>query len=182
MTIHNALHSPVVDAADPQPAGAAHAAPTGLPAPGVLMARRIPAFEPPLDVRHRPAPLGRRTVVPCEAAPLRVLHPVDPAARAAAQRVLQLSLEVLDGRRSPDQLSRLLPARMVEKVRTGARTRTARPGSGAPAILGPVRVQQVTSTVAETFTTVRRGRWVTAAVARMELTAAGWRCTALRLH
>lgn len=182
MTIQNAYHSPVVGPVDPHPAPAAHAALAGLPAPGVLMARRIPAFEPPLDVRHRPAPLGRRTVAPCEAVPARVLHPVDPAARAAAQRVLQLSLEVLDGRRSPDQLSRLLSARMVEKVRTGARTRTARPGSEAPAVLGPVRVQQVTSTVAETFTTVRRGRWVTAAVARMELTATGWRCTALRLN
>lgn len=149
--------------------------------PGVLLVRRIPVFEPPAGAVTRTFPTRVPRTAPGSGTGPTPQHPVDPAAHAGARRVLQLSLEVLDGRRSPAQLRSLLPERLVEKVRTAARTRVARPGGAPPATLGPVRVQQITPDVAETFTIVRRGSRVGAAVARMERSAQGWRCTALRV-
>ena len=149
----------------------------------VPLVRRAPSLEPPTEVHRTPLRLVPRRpgpAAPASEPPARPVRlPVDPAARVGAARILQLALEVHDGRRSPQQLRAVLPAHLVDAVTTRARVASTR--RRHPARLRQVHVQAVTSTVAEANALVERGPHAHAVAARMELVGRTWRCTALWL-
>lgn len=104
---------------------------------------------------------------------------VEPAARVGATRVLQLALEVENGRRSPALLRPLLsPAALDRVIARAQECVRSRPHPGR---LHPVHTQAVTPDVVEAFARVSRGPRDHAAVARLERGPTGWICTTLRL-
>lgn len=145
--------------------------------------RRAPSLEPPTD-DERPAlrsvPTGRAVRRPAPEAPARPARvPVDPAVTVLVGRVLNLALEVWDGRRSPRQLDAVLPPPLVQAVTTRAREAV---GTGLrPGRVDRVYVQAVTPSVVEANGLVRRGDHAHAVAARVELVGRSWRCTALWL-
>ncbi len=156
--------------------------PTGTPP--ALVLRRVPACEPPYE---RPAREATTTAPPAPArrpprTPMARPHPnpIIPAALVRAQHVFRLTIEVLEGRRGPQQLQQLMTPELVAKITTlcreyaGRRTRTT-------ARLSRVHVQQVTPRAAEACVTVTRNQRAHAMAARMELGKQGWQCTALRI-
>ena len=101
--------------------------------------------------------------------------PADPAARRAAERVLRVIVEILDGRRPADHLDGLATPAVVRCVRF-ARHRVN--GSW----LARVRVVQPHEKAVEVAAVCRSGRGVHAIAARLDHTRRrGWRCTAFRL-
>lgn len=105
----------------------------------------------------------------------------DPTLPAHARRVLRLVLEVLEDRRSIDQLAPLLstPARYYLRALTaGHRAATTRT---AAARVMSVRVTQPSTRAAEVAARVRINGRDRALAARFEHTPHGWSCTTMRL-
>lgn len=106
----------------------------------------------------------------------------DPALPDRARRVLRFVAEVLDGRRSVDQLAPLLSAPALRYLRalTAERpttTTTARTGSQVQS----VRVAQPTAHAAEVAARIRINGRDRALAARFDRPAGSWSCTTLRL-
>ncbi len=152
-----------------------------------------PDLEPPLVLQHPPVlrlltaprhataddPAPPTLVTPVPLPTIRPVPVVEPAARVGATRVLQLALEVEDGRRSPALLRPLLSPAALDRVI--ARAQACVRSRPLPGRLHPVHTQAVTDDVVEAFARVSRGPRDHAAVARLERGPAGWICTSLRL-
>lgn len=144
-----------------------------------------PDLEPPLVLEHPPvlrlltAPRQPAAENPAPPARVPLLPVVEPAARVGATRVLQLALEVEDGRRSPTLLRPLLSPAALDRVI--ARAQACVRSRPLPGHLHPVHTQAITDDVVEAFARLSRGPRDHAAVARLERGRTGWICTILRL-
>lgn len=125
--------------------------------------RRLPAYEPPLGITE-PCPMAlaipRPRWAPAE-------EPVPPP--LDERHLVRTTLEVLDGRRPPTQLTPLMPLPLIGRLQ-----RRVRPGTTS---LLRTRVCHPSQHVAEISATVRRGERVLAVVARAEHNRC-WRLTA----
>ncbi|MGV9679714.1 Rv3235 family protein [Nocardia sp. NPDC003482] len=103
------------------------------------------------------------------------------AATRFAERSLRLVLEVLDGRRSATQLTRLTDPAVAAMLATAARTAVADRRLGA-AVLVAVRAEPVAPGVAEVVAGYERGARRFAVAGRVTCRRGEWRLVALRLR
>lgn len=122
---------------------------------------------------------GRSALPPIALAAAGDAH-IHRAARDFTEQALRLVLEVIDRRRSPTQLKKVLDPTMIDMVR--ARSVGAFPGKNlGTATLERVHVRLVDATAAEVFGTYNRGPRVFAVAARItDRPGKGWSVTSLR--
>jgi Family of unknown function (DUF6459) len=143
---------------------------TTLATPTVRMLRYEPA-----PGSHAALPARRRVVVPPEPYVLPALD--EPLVRGAVGSTLRLAIEVLDGRRTPDQLETRLDPSPLGYWRAEA----ARKRSGAASRVLRLRVFLPHPDAAEVAAVCRIDGRVRALAARFERRGPAWCCTVLRL-
>ncbi|PTR31650.1 hypothetical protein C8K36_101682 [Rhodococcus sp. OK519] len=153
-----------------------------LPREVIRRSALAPEIEPRSGTARRSPHDGRS---PRPSRPLSSAETTDsPELRRFAEHALRLTLEVLDGRRTPAQLRPLLTPSVRDLV--PALVRSA-PGSRrlGSATLTRVHVRAVHTDAAEVFGTYNRGGRVFAVAARIErgkgAHPAGWAITSLRI-
>lgn len=139
------------------------------------------ATEPPPPALHRPSVRSNRSrprVEPYGRPPV----PAD--ARSSADRAMRMMIEVIDRRRSADQLSPLFTASMVDLVRTIVRNPPPGRRLGFAAVRR-VHVAYRSDVSAEIFGSYTRGPRTFAFAGRIELAIdprrPGWTVTSLRV-
>lgn len=188
----------VIESNDPP-----HIADTSAPGPQLraehhcFLSRAAP-FEPPLSsgavhtwdpaaitdsppARHRPSVRSNRSRRRIEP-PCRPTVPAD--ARSSADRAMRMMIEVIDRRRSADQLSPLFTASMIDLVRTIVRNPPPGRRLGFAAVRR-VHVAYQSDVSAEIFGSYTRGPRMFAFAGRIELAIdprrPGWTVTSLRV-
>lgn len=129
----------------------------------------------PTPGSHAPLPTRRRAVAPPEPYVLPSLD--EPRARRAVGSTLRLAIEVLDGRRTPDQLE----ARLDPSVLGYWRAEAARKRSSVASRVLRLRVFLPHPDAAEVAAVCRIDGRVRALAARFERRGGAWCCTVLQL-
>ena len=152
---------------------------------------RPPHCEPPLRGQHTPAASPCRTVIRTvrrsphdgrSAATIGRATEPDAGAHRFAERALRLVLEVLDHRRTPNQLRAVLDQAVIDTLRSVSATPVPSRSLGA-ALLGPVRIQRINDSNIEVFGTYTRGPRVFALAGRLspDGRGGGWRVSSLQV-
>ncbi|CCQ17091.1 putative uncharacterized protein [Rhodococcus sp. AW25M09] len=136
----------------------------------------------PTPVRHRPSLRSSRSRRRTEPAAGRPTVPAD--ARSTADRAMRMLIEVIDRRRSADQLSALFTASTIDLVRTIVRNPPPGRRLGFAAV-HRVHVVYQSEVSAEIFGSYTRGPRMFAFAGRIELAIdprrPGWTVTSLRV-
>ncbi|MFY2788198.1 Rv3235 family protein [Rhodococcus sp. MALMAid1271] len=150
--------------------------------PGTVHRRGPTTAAEPIPARHRPSVRSnpsRRRIEPPAARPA-----VPADARSTAERAMRVLIEVIDRRRSADQLSGLFTASMIDLVRTIVRNPPPGRRLGL-ATISRVHVVYRSEVSAEIFGSYTRGPRMFAFAGRIELAIdprrPGWTVTSLRV-
>ncbi|WP_104524656.1 Rv3235 family protein [Blastococcus atacamensis] len=169
------------------------------PASPALRPTVVPTPQPPLEPRpalrlvqpgrliprpaHRPGPPPRQAIAAMPAdefGPVRSPRADLPPAVEAGHRLVRTTLEALAGRR-PLTHVRDLTSPGVFAALTAGRRPTWCTASGAPLVVGRIRVCEPVDGVAEISAVAHRGGRAHAVAARLEGIDGRWRCTALQV-
>ncbi len=155
--------------------------------PGRIRLHRAPLLDPPFDdellpTTYRPVPYEPRLTIPSTA-----LAGASPECHTAALRFLNVSLELLNGFRSPTQMRPLIALEqgleIFDELARAARCAHERRkrSPGAKVRRSQIRTCEPRDGIAEVAAVLNDGHRSWAMAYRLERRPTGWRCTTLKV-